>query len=182
MAVKRAARRADISDMTVPATGDAPMGAHVDDLHAWVRTLAGCPPVTHTLQATCQHPAYGGEALTWFFVEASAVDAIARLRCVACGRAIDVLDSGARWSYPPMHACAGCAQSMVEVVVGVHTEAATGVDVAIEADGTGGPVTWAAVTCRCVTCGRLEGLTDMWVDPVPLERLPAALWRGATPS
>lgn len=63
------------------------------------------------------------------------------------------------WSFPAMHSCAGCGQSLMELAVGVHTTAA--VDRA--------EVHWLALAGRCVACGRIDGLTDLYVDGVALD-------------
>jgi hypothetical protein len=100
------------------------------------------------------------EAMTWFYVEADAANAVARRRCLACGDVAHLLDSKAAWTHPPMHACGTCGQSMFEVATGLHVEPGT-------------TVTWLAVAVRCVGCGRLDGLTDMNVPNLSLDEVRA---------
>ena len=73
-----------------------------------------------------------------------------------------VLDSAARWTYPPMLACRGCHQSIMEVAAGLSTP-------------DGATVTWLVLGARCVECGRLAGLTDLVVDRLPLSQVLAGL-------
>lgn len=146
------------------------VGRNADDLRAWTLALTVGPGVTHVQVQHCREDAaHGDERPFWFFAEADPREGLIRLRCVACGEARGLFDSEARWSYPPMHACGGCEQSMMEISVGVHAEeAATG----------GNPVvTWAVVGARCVMCGRMEGLTDVLLDqPYPeLEHIDSAI-------
>ena len=144
------------------------VGDNPDDLRAWVLALAGGPGVTHVQVQHCREDAAHGEDRPfWFFAEADGRHGVVRLRCVACGQAHSLFDSDERWTYPPMFACATCAQSMLEVAIGVHAEP----------DSDGRPVvTWAAVGSRCVMCGRLEGLTDVLLaQPHPLEDIDSVL-------
>lgn len=149
---------------------DEVVAADAAGLLSWLRALPGCPSVTRAVLAACRAPWHGAERPTWLFAEASAAEGIARLRCVACGTPNDVLDSGAHWSYPPMHACRSCAQSMVKVAVGLHAEPSPR-----GADDEAAVVSWAVVAARCIACGRVEGLTDMHVARVPLDEVIAAL-------
>jgi hypothetical protein len=150
--------------VTVRTQVDHLIGETSDDLRSWTRSLAGCPPVTHTLLAACPAPAHNGEKPTWFFPSADADEGVAQLRCVACGTATDVMDSGDHWTYPHVWACLSCGQSMGEVVLGLHAED--------DSEDASGPfVTWLAVTVRCIGCGRIDGLTDMHVPHVALETI-----------
>lgn len=148
------------------------IGEDSADLCTWVRALADCPPITDVVLATCASPMHGSETASWFYVEADAEHGLARRRCVGCGLTVDLLDSGAHWNFPPMHSCLGCTQSMMEFAVGMHAEPA------ITDEATAQPgsaiVSWVAVGVRCVTCGRIDGLTDAYVDYRPMsEVLPA---------
>lgn len=156
--------RADRTSVTVRTLVDHVIGESADDLRAWTRALEGCPAVTHTILAACPAEAHGGEKPTWFFPAGDPDAAIAQLRCVACGTATDVLDSSEHWTFPHTWACLSCSQSMAEVVLGLHAEDAS-------EDALGPVVTWLAVTVRCTSCGRLDGLTDMYVAHVPLETI-----------
>lgn len=139
------------------------LGEDSDDLRQWLEGLKGCPSVNLTLLARCANPAHDGDdAMTWFYVEADAGEAVARRRCLACGSVHHLLDSEERWTHPPMHACTTCGQSMFEVACGLHVE-------------SGSTVTWVAVAVRCVGCGRLDGVTDFVVPNVPLDEVRAAL-------
>lgn len=60
-----------------------------------------------------------------------------------------------------MWSCAGCEQSIAEVVTGLHTE--------------NGTVTWVAVGARCVNCGLIAGLTDFTPVPLPLAAIATKL-------
>ncbi len=153
--------------MTLHTTHDrqVPKGDDSDDLRAWLRGLEGCPPITHTLVASCTAAAHGEDRPTWFYVESDAAAGVVRRRCVACGLATPVLDSEQHWTHPPMHACGSCRQSMVEVAFGVHAEPAV---------AGGEPlVRWLAVAVRCVMCGRIDGVADMHVPGVPLDETAA---------
>lgn len=142
-----------------PHPAHAPVhDADLEPLLDWVGALTGCPPVTHVVVAACRAVQHGGQRHTWFFAEASATAGIARLRCVACGTANDLLDSAEHWTFPPMHCCSSCRQSMVEVAVGLHVTPA-----APDGDAPGSPATvsWAVAAAQCIACGRIDGLTDM---------------------
>ena len=152
--------------MTVRTQVDHVIGESSDDLRAWTRKLDGCPPVTHTILAACPAESHGAERPTWFFPAGDPDEGIAQLRCVGCGTPTDVLDSADHWTYPHVWACLTCGQSMAEVVLGLHAESSVG-------DIPEPIVDWLAVTLRCTTCGRLDGLTDMHVDNVPLETIAA---------
>lgn len=138
--------------MTLHATATlGTTGEDVEDLRTYLHTLTGCPPVQHTLQLRC--PTHDGE---WFFVESDPVEGIARRRCISCGTSTYLLDAAEHWTYPPMHACAACGQSIMELAIGLHT---------VEPDEAGQParVRWLALAARCVECGRIDGLTDAHV-------------------
>lgn len=139
------------------------LGEDSDDLQKWLEALTGCPSVNVTLLARCTNPAHDGDdAMTWFYVEADAQNAVARRRCLACGMVNHLLDSEEHWTHPPMHSCDTCGQSMFEVAYGLHV------------DG-GVTVSWLAVAVRCVGCGRLDGVTDMNVPNLPVDEVRAAL-------
>jgi len=133
------------------------LGEDAMDLRAYLQTLTGCPPITDTFSLRCE--GHGAEAGNWFYVEADPEKGIARRRCTACAQVNALLDSNEHWSFPAMHSCAGCGQSLMELAVGVHTTAA--VDRA--------EVHWLALAGRCVACGRIDGLTDLYVDGVALD-------------
>lgn len=123
-------------------------GDGVDDLHAWLRTLPGCPPVTATAQQVC--PAHD-EPATWFVVTADARAGVASWRCLACGATTDLLDSRERWTYPRTWACGVCLQSIAEVALGLSVPPGAAA------------ATWLAVAVRCVGCGLIAGVTDLAV-------------------
>jgi hypothetical protein len=132
-----------------------------EDLAIWVRGLSGCPPITQTTLALCRHPSHGDEPATWFYVEADAGAGVARLRCLSGGHATDIHDSAEHWTFPGVWSCAGCSQSIAEVVYGIH-------DVS-------GTANWLVVAARCVTCGDVAGLTDVVLGEMPLDDLLAKL-------
>ncbi len=138
------------------------LGEDSDDLQHWLEALQGCPPVNLTVLARCANPAHGDDAMTWFYVEADATNAVARRRCLACGTAHHILDSDEHWTHPPMYACGSCGQSMFEMATGLHVE-------------NGTDVTWLAVAVRCVGCGRLDGVTDMNVPRLPVDEVRGAV-------
>lgn len=140
-----------------------------DDLRTWLRDLVGGLPVTHTVLAVCASPTHPDPA-SWFFVEADPNAGVARRRCVGCGTIAATLDSEEAWSYPPTFACLNCGQSMVEVGVGVHAEPSA--DDHQEAEPV---VTWAVLAARCVNCGRVSGLTDLFVPELPLNEAASRL-------
>lgn len=153
---------------TLAGTRDAVRGESADDLRAWLSALTGGPAVSHTLVAACRADSHEADPPTWFYVEADAAAGVARRRCVGCGQVAVTLDSDQRWSHPPMHACTGCGQSLMEFAAGLHTEPA--------ADPGGEPlVTWLAIAARCVGCGRIDGLTDLVVAEAPLSEIAGAL-------
>ncbi|MHB8340357.1 MAG: hypothetical protein ACYDB7_04185 [Mycobacteriales bacterium] len=136
-------------------------GEDTDDLRTWLSGLAGCPPVTHTVVASCAAETHGEDRPTWFYVEADPDAGVARRRCVACGTVTPLLDSEVAWTHPTMHSCRTCAQSMMEFAVGLHAEQVPG-------DPDHSQVSWLAVGVRCVGCGRIDGVTDMIVPDLPL--------------
>jgi hypothetical protein len=138
-----------------------PTAESVDDLVEWLWELRGCPRINRTVVATCTQPAHGDEPATWFYVEADAVEGVARTRCLSCGDARPVLDSADRWTYPPAWSCHHCSQSIAEVAFGIAQE-----------DGV---ATWMVMAARCVGCGHLSGLTDIVVPRVAEEMFAAAL-------
>ncbi|HWH30964.1 MAG TPA: hypothetical protein VNU26_18755 [Mycobacteriales bacterium] len=131
-----------------------------NDLRTWLTTLEGCPRVTDTLVLTCAQ--HGDERPTWNYVEADPAAGVARRRCLACGFAVSVLDSNARWTFPPMWSCGSCGHSIAEVAAGLS---------APESDA----VEWVVLGARCVECGDVEGLTDVVVPGLPLSEVVAAL-------
>jgi hypothetical protein len=139
------------------STSDTVHGDSSDDLLEWLHALTGCPPVTETMLATCNR--HGDEPATWSYVEADPVAGVARRRCVACGNASALLDSAERWTFPPMWSCRTCSQSLVEI------------GVALSADS--GTATWLALGARCVSCGHIEGLTDVVLPGLPVDEVTA---------
>ncbi|MDQ1709942.1 MAG: hypothetical protein QOG49_1327, partial [Frankiaceae bacterium] len=139
-----------------------------DDLTAWLHTLEGCPSVQVTTLATCANESHGAEPPTWFYVEADSAAGVARRRCLGCGTVHHILDSEANWT-AGIHtsACPTCAQSMFEVAAGLHT--------ASSPQPAAPVVTWLARGGRCVTCGRVDGLTDMFVPNLPIAEVLAAI-------
>jgi hypothetical protein len=131
-----------------------------DDLRVWLTSLAAGPVITDTLVLTCgQH---GDERPTWHYVEADPVAGVARRRCVACAFAVSVLDSAARWTYPPMWSCGACGHSLAEVAAGLSSS-------------DGEHVRWVALAARCVECGEVAGLTDVVLQDVPVASVVSAL-------
>jgi predicted Fe-S protein YdhL (DUF1289 family) len=146
--------------MVLKKVSGARSGESVEDLRVWLTQLEGSPTVHETVVLGCgQH---GDERPAWAYVEGNAAEGIARRRCLACATAVHVLDSEARWTHPPMWACRGCGQSIVEVVAGLSVPDGEHVD-------------WVVIGVRCVECGRLAGLTDMVVDAQPLSAVLTAL-------
>ena len=133
-------------------------GEDLDDLAAWVRGLDGPVPVDEVVVLACD--AHGAARPTWAYVEADAATGVARRRCLSCATTVHVLDSGARWTWPPVWACRGCGHSIVEVAAGL---------------GGGERVAWVVLAARCVECGHLAGLTDLLVDGLPRDEVVAAL-------
>ena len=146
--------------MVLRTDGGAPTGEDVDDLAEFLRSLGGAPPVHEVVPLWCA--AHDDEPVSWAYVEADPVAGTARRRCLACGAAVAVLDSGDRWTHPPMHSCSGCGQSIVEIAVALSVP-------------DGAHVTWLAVGVRCVACSRLAGVTDLVVDGMPLTEVRAGL-------
>jgi hypothetical protein len=137
------------------------VGESVEDLQDWLSQLSDCPPIHSTVVASCRNERHADEPATWFFVESDPIGAVARRRCLSCGDAHDTLDSADHWPAPRMWACSGCAQSIAEVVTGVHAE--------------NDQVTWVAVGARCVNCGLIAGLTDFTPEPQPFDAIVDAL-------
>lgn len=135
-------------------------GEDAEDLRAWLTELGGGPKVHETLVLACAQ--HGDERPTWAYVEGNAAEGIARRRCLACATVVHLLDSQPRWTHPPMWACRGCGQSIVEVAAGLSLP-------------DGEHVEWVVVGVRCVECGRLSGLTDVVVDSEPLAQVLSAL-------
>lgn len=136
--------------MTLQHTASQRTGEDSDDLRRWLGGLGAGPAVTMTVLLSCASPVHGDDPPTWFFVEGSSAESVARRRCLACGGVTHLLDSEEHWTGAPMCSCDSCGQSMFEVAAGLSV-----------ADGR---VSWVAVGLRCVGCGRLSGLTDFVVD------------------
>jgi hypothetical protein len=135
-------------------------GEDAEDLRSWLSSLPDSPAVSETVVLACAQ--HGDERPIWAYVEADAATGVARRRCLSCATAVHVLDSESRWTHPPMWACQGCGQSIVEVAAGLSVPDGEHVD-------------WVVLGARCVECGRLSGLTDMVVDGQPLPQVLAAL-------
>jgi len=129
----------------------------VADLETWLRRLDDCPEITATVIARCTQEVHGAEPGTWFYVEADSDSSVARRRCLACGDVTHVGDSARHWNHAPMWCCATCGQSIAEVAYGLH-----------ERDGL---VSWLAMGVRCVECGGVQGVTDMFVPNLSVEDL-----------
>lgn len=148
--------------MTLRAVSGRSTAETSDDLATWLEALTAVPGVNRTVPAQCPSGAHRDEPATWFYVEADPAEGVARLRCLGCGHPHPLLDSEERWTYPPAWACGNCAQSIAEVVHGLH----------VEPDDA---VTWLAVGVRCVNCGDVGGATDMVLPATPLDDLLAVL-------
>jgi hypothetical protein len=146
--------------MVLKKVAGARTGEDAEDLRAWLSKLEGSPEVHETVVLGCAQ--HGDDRPTWTYVEADATAGVARRRCLACATAVPLLDSGERWTHPPMWACKGCGQSIVEVAVGLSLPDGENVD-------------WVVVGARCVECGRLAGLTDLVVDHEPLAKVLSGL-------
>lgn len=142
--------------MVMRTVAGAPTGEDVEDLRSWLLGLPGAPEVHDTVVLHCAQ--HGNDAPTWAYVEADAATGLARRRCLSCATTVHLLDSAARWTHPPMWACAGCGQSIAELVAGLHVP-------------DGEHVEWVALAARCVECHRLAGLTDVVVDRRPLSEV-----------
>lgn len=139
--------------MVMRTGGRASRAEDADDLRAWLGALPTGPRVTDTVVLACgQH---GDERPSWMYVEADPAAGVARRRCLGCGFAVSVLDSGTRWTFPPMWACGGCGNSIAEVAAGMSAPDGSSVD-------------WVVLGARCVECGQVAGLTDLVLPGVPL--------------
>lgn len=147
--------------MVMRTVGTRHTAEDTEDLVIWVRELTGCPAVTQTTLAACDHPSHGDEPATWFYVEADAEAGVARLRCLSGGHTKEVHDSAEHWTFPGVWSCLGCHQSIAEVVYGIHDEAGT--------------AKWLVLAARCVECGDVAGLTDIVLGETPLDDLLAKL-------
>ena len=146
--------------MVLRTVAGARTGENTEDLRQWLRELPGAPEVHEVVVLACgQHE---DERPTWAYAEADAVTGVARRRCLSCAASVSVLDSGDRWTHPPMRACLGCGTSIVEIAAGLHLP-------------DGEHVEWVVIGARCVECSRLTGLTDMVVDRTPVAEVLAAL-------
>lgn len=154
--------------MALQKLADHRTGEDADDLRHWLELLDGCPSVDATALAACQNPSHGDERPTWFYVEADPTAGVARRRCLACGVAHHVLDSEQHWDIN-IHtsSCVTCGQAMFEIAAGIHVEPAD--------EGAERVASWVVLGVRCVTCGRVDGLTDMFVPNVPVVDVIAAL-------
>ncbi len=128
-------------------------GEDVDDLRAFLMKLDGAPDVHETVVLACDN--HGDERPSWSYIEADATAGVARRRCLQCAASVSLLDSEQRWSHPAMWSCASCSQSIAEVAVGLSLP-------------DGDHVEWIVVGARCVECGRIDGLTDLVLDGVPV--------------
>lgn len=146
--------------MVLRTDGVATTGEDVEDLAQFLRCLDGGPQVHEVVPLSCAR--HDDEPVSWAYVEADPVAGTARRRCLACGATVALLDSERRWTHPPVHSCAGCGQSVVELAVGLNVP-----------DGL--HVSWLAVGVRCVACSRLAGVTDLVVDGLPLAQVRARL-------
>ena len=146
--------------MVLKKVAGARKGEDAEDLRSWLTELDGSPEVHETVVLACAQ--HGDERPTWAYVEGNASEGIARRRCLACATTVHLLDSEPRWTHPPMFACRGCGQSIVEVAAGLNAP-------------DGEHVEWVVIGLRCVECGRLSGLTDFVVDSLPLSQVVAAL-------
>lgn len=131
-------------------------GEDVEDLREYLSHLQGAPQVHETVVLACSN--HDDDRPTWTYVEADPERGVARRRCLQCAQSVDLLDSGARWTHPPMWSCGSCHQSIAEVAVGLSVE-------------DGEHVTWVAVGARCVECGRVDGLTDFVLPGTPLSEV-----------
>lgn len=146
--------------MVLRVVGGVRTGEDVEDLRAFLKALDGAPDVHETVVLGCG--GHGDDRPTWVYVEADAVAGVARRRCLQCGTAVGLLDSQERWTHPPMWACGGCGQSIAEVAAGLSLP-------------DGEHVEWVVLACRCVECGRVDGLTDVVLDGTPLAEVVAGL-------
>jgi hypothetical protein len=126
-----------------------------------LKALSDCPQVNHTVTAICSNAAHGDEPANWFYVEADAEQGVARLRCLSGGHVNELLDSAEHWTFPHVWSCTSCGQSIAEVVYGIHAD--------------GGTASWLVVATRCVECGDVAGVTDMFTGEIPVEELLAKL-------
>jgi hypothetical protein len=148
-------KHADSHSGTVNWTGD-----EARDLLQWLTELPDCPPITHPMVLRCDR--HVDDPLFCGYVQADPVKGVARRRCVACAEMTDLVDSGARWTFPETHECPGCNQSLVELAVGVSADEA-------------GQARWLALAARCVGCGRISGLTDAVLHGEPVEQILASV-------
>jgi hypothetical protein len=135
-------------------------GEDAEDLRSSLSSLPDAPAVSETVVLACAQ--HGDERPTWAYVEADATAGVARRRCLSCATVVHVLDSESRWTHPPMWACRGCGQSIVEVAAGLSVR-------------DGEHVEWVVLGARCVECGMLSGLTDLVIEAQPLAQVLSAL-------
>jgi len=133
----------------------------VDDLHGWLRGLTGCPPISETFVAHCRSQAHADGPATWFYVEPDPVEGLLRRRCLACGLVASTMDSEERWTFPTAWSCGECTQPIAEVAFGLNFD--------------NGRVAWVAVAVRCVNCGAVSGVTDLFVSGLTYDEVVAAL-------
>lgn len=146
--------------MVIQGGAHEPRGEDSSDLLAWLGHLSGAPEVHQTVLLVCER--HDNDSPTWQYVEADAAEGLARRRCLSCANVVGVLDSDARWTFPPMIACKGCGHSIVEVGAAISVP-------------DGQHVEWVVVGVRCVECGRLTGVTDLVVDHLPVDQVLAGL-------
>ncbi len=146
--------------MVLRVVGGVRTGEDVEDLRAFLQSLEGGPEVHETIVLGCDN--HGDDRPTWTYVEADAMQGIARRRCLQCAKTTAALDSDERWSFPPMWACGSCGQSIAEVAAGLSLP-------------DGDHVEWLVLGARCVECGRIDGLTDFVVGKLPLDEVVTAV-------
>jgi len=146
--------------MVLRAGGRSSRAEDVEDLRAWLASLPGGPFLSSTVVLACgQH---GDERPTWMYVEADPAAGVARRRCLSCGFAVSILDSGTRWTFPGMWSCQGCGHSIAELAAGISAP-------------DGDHVDWVVLGARCVECGQVDGLTDFVLDAQPLTSVAVGL-------
>lgn len=146
--------------MVLRVVGGVRTGEDTEDLRAFLMKLEGAPAVHEAVVLACGN--HGDERPTWTYVEADAEAGVARRRCLQCARTVALLDSEQRWTHPAMWCCGSCGQSIAEVAVGMSVP-------------DGDHVEWVALGARCVECGRIDGLTDLVVDRLPVAEVLSAL-------
>lgn len=146
--------------MVLREVGGVRKGEDVEDLRAFLTSLAGAPPVHETVVLACDN--HGDDRPTWSYVEAHPGAGTARRRCLQCAKTVPLLDSADRWVHVPMWACGSCGQSIAELAAGLSAP-------------DGEHVEWVVLGAICVECGRVDGLTDLVVRGTPVAEVLAAL-------